>query len=70
MKVHRFQNKYRPESQAETAFKAAFLSALILWAKRETRSGPITLPSGSVDANELRKVVIALLSARNGEACQ
>jgi len=48
----------------ETIMRAAFLRALLVWAAKETRSGPISLPSGMVvDADELRRVVCAVVCA-------
>jgi hypothetical protein len=49
----------------ETAFGAAFLRALLIWARREGRSSKrIALPSTVVDADELRQVIVALVCAR------
>ena len=47
-----------------TAFADAFLRALLIWAARQTRGGPIALPTGRVDGDELRRVVIALVCSR------
>jgi len=49
----------------ETAIAHAFLKALIEWAQRADRSERrIALPSGAVDGDELRQVVVALVCAR------
>lgn len=48
----------------ETAMRAAFLRALLRWAARANRSGPIALPAGYVVAPaELLRVVVALKCA-------
>jgi hypothetical protein len=44
--------------------RAAFLRALLVWAERANRSGPIALPSGIVvDPAELLRVVVGLKCA-------
>jgi hypothetical protein len=44
--------------------RAAFLRALLRWAERQNRAGPIVLPTGMVvDPNELLRVVVALKCA-------
>jgi hypothetical protein len=49
---------------SETAMRAAFLRAMLRWAQRANRSGPIVLPAGyTVDPAELLKVVTALKCA-------
>jgi len=47
-----------------TAMASAFLKALLIWAERANRSGPIALPAGMVvEADELRRVVCAVVCA-------
>jgi hypothetical protein len=51
-------------SKPETAMASAFLTALLRWAERANRSGPIALPAGYiVDPAELLQVVTALKCA-------
>jgi hypothetical protein len=50
--------------------ESAFLGALTALAQRETHAESIALPSGPVEPRELRRVVVALLRARDGEAGQ
>jgi hypothetical protein len=50
--------------EQETAMRAAFLRALLRWAERANRSGPIVLPTGMVvDPDELLRVVVGLKCA-------
>jgi hypothetical protein len=58
-----FQPAFRPPAPP-TAFVDAFLAALFVWARRRTGAKPIAIPSGVVDPRELRRVLIALLCAR------
>jgi hypothetical protein len=50
--------------------ETAFLAGLVDLAQRETGDESISLPSGPVEPRELRRVVVALLRARDGEAGQ
>jgi hypothetical protein len=49
----------------DTIMASAFLIAVLQWAQRQRRgSKRMTIPSGVVDADELRQVVVALTCAR------
>lgn len=47
----------------DTALAHAFLAALLRWAQRQAGAKRVMLPAGAVDADELRKVVVALVCA-------
>ena len=47
-----------------TAMASAFLTAVLQWAVRQAHVKQVALPSGQVDADELRKVIVALACAR------
>jgi len=47
----------------DTAMACAFLLAVINWAEPNLTKR-VALPTGAVDANELRQVVMALICAR------
>ena len=53
----------------ETALAAAFLTALVNWARREAH-GSVALPNGRVDREELARVIVALLRAREESVTQ
>jgi hypothetical protein len=48
----------------DTMLADRFLSAILRWAARQTRAERNTIPSGNVGADELKKVVVALVRAR------
>jgi len=51
----------------DTQMAHAFLRALLVWAARRCHgAGLIALPSGRVDADELKQCVVALCCARGG----
>ena len=48
-----------------TAFAHAFIVAICEWAARECgASRQVAIPTGAVSANELRRVVLALMAAK------
>lgn len=47
-----------------TTMAMAFLAAVIRWADRQAGIGRVAIPTGRVDADELRRVVCALVVAR------
>ena len=47
----------------QTALAATFLRALLRWAQRHSRGGPIALASGRVDGDELHRVVVTVVCA-------
>jgi hypothetical protein len=53
----------------ETAFQAAFKNALQIWALHHVDDvgTQIVIPTGAVQATELRRVVIALISIKRRE---
>ena len=55
----------RREPVPSTALVHAFLRALVAWAERRSAGGRVTLPAGAVDAAELARVILALLSAQS-----
>jgi len=57
------------EPLPNTALCDAFMAAIMDWYAREAGARRVVLPSGTVDASELRKVVCALVCAR-GETAQ
>jgi len=52
-------------SMPNTALAHAFLDAILHWAERQAGIGRVAIPTGSVDAGELRQVIFALLMARS-----
>jgi len=48
----------------DTIMAHAFLRALLAWCARQTRSGPVAIPTGAVDPVELRQVLVALVCAQ------
>jgi len=48
----------------DTIMAHAFLAALLALAQRKTSDRRVVLPSGNVDYQELCKVIVALLKAR------
>lgn len=54
------------EAMPDTVMARAFLAAVMAWAGRESHARRATLPTGAVDADELRRVVIALACAPRG----
>ena len=52
-----------PPIMLQTALAATFLRALLRWAQRHSRGGPIALPSGRVEGDELHRVVVAVVCA-------
>jgi len=47
-----------------TTMMLAFLRAIEVWFAKRSRSERVTLPVGTVDAQELRQVIRALVVAR------
>jgi hypothetical protein len=47
----------------QTALAATFLRALLRWAQRHSRGGPIALASGRVGGDELHRVVVTVVCA-------
>lgn len=56
------------QAMPSTAMARAFLVAICEWAARESHTRRVTLPTGNVDADELRKVVVALTCARGAKS--
>lgn len=44
----------------DTIMARAFLHAVIVWAQRQTGK-PVAIPTGRVDADQLRAVIVALV---------
>ncbi len=55
----------RRSPMPDTVMAAAFVRALVAWARRHAGAERVALPSGRVDAVELRQVVIALVCAQS-----
>lgn len=49
----------------DTVMAHAFVRAIFQWAERQNPGRRVTLPSGSVDGDELRQVVCALACSRS-----
>jgi hypothetical protein len=49
----------------DTALAHAFIRAVMAWARRHVGAERVALPSGVVDAVELRQVVVALVCAQS-----
>jgi hypothetical protein len=64
------QSKKQSSGVRLPPMQAAFLSGLLDLAQRETGDELISLPTGDVDPQELRTVIVALLRARGREAGQ
>jgi hypothetical protein len=49
----------------DTVMARAFLTGVMRWAARQSGAREVALPTGRVDANELRRVVGALMRAKS-----
>jgi hypothetical protein len=49
----------------DTVMAAAFLAGVVRWAAQQSHTKRVALPGGQVDADELRRVVVALTCARS-----
>jgi hypothetical protein len=54
------------EAMPYTVMARAFLDACLAWAARQSGAKTVALPTGRVDADELRQVIVALTRARGG----
>ena len=48
-----------------TIMASAFLNAVMRWTTRQTKAKRMTLPSRDLDADELRRVIVALTCAQS-----
>lgn len=53
-----------PAAMPDTVMASAFLVGVMRWAAKQSHTKRLVLPTGAVDADELRKVLVALTCAR------
>jgi hypothetical protein len=60
----KWAGSFSAEALPETAFVHAFILAICAWAARASGARRMAIPTGAVDADELRRVVLALMAAK------
>jgi hypothetical protein len=60
----KWTNSSAGELVPDTAFAHAFILAICEWASRQCGTRRVAIPTGTVDADELRRVVLALMAAK------